>query len=254
MSIYTSLVVRRIKILIHRIFELKRLTHTPSADLHVAESEAKECANPYVAARTEWNHMFGDLIKAKYNWQILAFGLMICTVVLIIGLIILSLQSRYVPYVVKVDSLGNANFAGYLQKDPQINPLIVNGFIRRFIVESRSVIADSVAEKQSLQFVYQTTRGQAVQILNQFYKDQSPFDRAKTETVEVKINGAMPKSDKTWQVDWTETHRTLDGALISQNRWEALVTVTHHSLKNPDEINVNPLGLFVSQLSWTEQL
>lgn len=239
---------------IYGLLEKMRMTVNNKAEAELAINVPPDSTNPYVAARTEWNHMFGDLIKAKYNWQLLALGLVISNILLIIGLISVSLQSRYIPYAVQVDALGNTNFASYLQKDPKLSPLIINAFVRRYIVNSRSVIADPVAEKQSLDFAYQVTRGQAKQILNQFYHEQSPFTRAKTETVEVQVNAAMQKSDQTWQVDWTETHRTLDGAIINQSRWESLVTVTHHAIKNPEEININPMGLFVSQLSWTEQL
>ncbi len=225
----------------------------PDSEKLLQETSLPDTINPYIAARREWNFMYGDIIKAKHNWQQIALLLLITHLVLLVGLITLALQKHVVPYVVKVDSLGNANFSQYLEKDATVSPLIINAMLRRYIVTARSVIADPVAEKHDLDFVYQITKNAARSVLDHYYAEKNPFEIVKMETIDVMINAVLPKSTQTWQVDWTETHRDLNGHITGENHFEGLITIEQHAPSNPDEINVNPLGLYVTHLSWSIQ-
>lgn len=218
-------------------------------------SKAAETNNPYLAARCEWNFLFNDLIQAKRNWQLIAMLMIGANVILISGYIALSLRSKFIPYIVRADSIGNTNFSGYVNtNDETQNPIFVNQFIRRYITSLRSVIADPVAEKQTLDYVYATTKGSAINFINQYFKENEPFVRARNSTIEVQVNAALPKSTSTWQIDWTEIERNLEGAVIKQLHYEALITVNQQPVKDAKEININPLGLYVTNLSWSQQL
>jgi hypothetical protein len=63
-----------------------------------ARNKAPE--NPYMvqyhAARREWNERYGDLIQAKRNWQLTAFGSLTLAALLGLGLIWQGAQSRIV--------------------------------------------------------------------------------------------------------------------------------------------------------------
>lgn len=216
------------------------------------DEKVSACNNPYIAARREWNHMFGDLIKAKYNWQLTAFLALLSNVVLIIGFMILASKTRFIPYAVSIDNVGNTNFAGLLQQGATINPLEINAFIRRFIVNARQVIADPTAQQQAIEFVYAGSHAQALAFMNNYYRSHSPFARAQEYTIEVTLHSVLAKSSNTWQVGWSELQRDLDGNVIDTTEWEALVTVTHQTVSELKILNLNPLGLFVSQLSWSE--
>jgi type IV secretion system protein VirB5 len=209
--------------------------------------------NPYIAARCEWNYLFNDIIKAKYNWQRFALLSSMGNIFLIVGFIGIALQSKTVPYAVKIDNAGNAFFAGYLEKGISINPLEVDNFVRRYIVKVRSIIADPVAQKQDLHFIYEVSQGATLHFLNDYYRQNNPFEKAQETTTEVTINAALPKSDQTWQVNWTEIKRSLDGDVIGETHWEALITVAHHTESDDDMLILNPLGLFVEHLSWSQQ-
>jgi type IV secretion system protein TrbF len=212
-----------------------------------------ETSNPYVAARREWSFMYGDILKAKYNWQCLSLFLTLINLLLVTGFILVALRSQFIPYAVKVDSLGNANFAGLLTKENDISPSMVNAMIRRYISEARSVIADPIAKKHQLDFVYHCTLSEAKSILDIFYKTQNPFVITKDETIDVTINSTLPKSNKTWQIQWTEIHHDNSGHVTLQEHFEGLITVEHFTPSNLDEININPLGLYVTHLSWAVQ-
>lgn len=210
-------------------------------------------SNPYLAARHEWNSMFGDQIKAKQNWQRIAFITLITNIILICGLISLIGESRYIPYAVKVDSLGNSSFAGFLTREANISTPELNAFIRRWISNTRSVIADPIAEKQALDFVYACSTSSTAKVLNSFYQQNNPFKTAQQATIEVQVNTVLQKSDTTWQVDWTEMQRDTDGKIVGQSHWEALITIGQHLVSNDELLNINPLALFVEHISWAQQ-
>ena len=65
-------------------------------------------ANPYVQGWREWDERYADLVLGKRNWQIAAGCSTTIGLVLAVGVVWLALRSRYVPYVVVTDRLGQA--------------------------------------------------------------------------------------------------------------------------------------------------
>ncbi len=65
-------------------------------------------ANPYVQGWREWDERYADLVLGKRNWQIAAGCSLLISLVLAVGIVWLALRSRYVPYVVVTDRLGQA--------------------------------------------------------------------------------------------------------------------------------------------------
>src|SRR5690606_16652194 len=94
----------------------------------------------------------------------------------------------------------------------------------------------------------------AVNSVNEQYKKDSPYDHSKRETVSVTVTSILPISDKTWKVEWTETARNLQGNITSVTRWEASIMVAVHTPDTEKELSVNPLGMFITNFSWTQQL
>jgi type IV secretion system protein TrbF len=63
----------------------------------------------YLKARQEGDERYADLVLGKRNWQIAAAGMMAITLVLAVGMVLVSTRSRFVPYVFEVDKLGYAS-------------------------------------------------------------------------------------------------------------------------------------------------
>ncbi len=62
----------------------------------------------YLKARQEWDGRYADLVLGKRNWQIIAGGVMVITLVLAFGMVRVNTRSKFVPYAVEVDKLGYA--------------------------------------------------------------------------------------------------------------------------------------------------
>lgn len=216
--------------------------------------------NVYQKARREWDERYADLVLGKRNWQIAAAGLLVISVVLALGLVRVSTRSRFIPYIVRVDRLGYALAAptALTQSD---SSLTTNRMVRYelagFIRDAREVISDPQAEHQVIAEVYSRVRGPAYKFLEAYYHQQDlahdPFKVAQHQTVTVQIDSILKLSASTWQVRWTEQAIGLQGAPLATTHWEAVLDTEMTPEASDSSILENPLGFYVTRISWTEQ-
>ena len=212
-------------------------------------------SNPYVEARREWNDRYLDLVRERRWWQTVAAGELLALLGLAGGFVWVSGQHKTVPYVVEVDSLGAA-----LAIKPAENGAhpsddrIVRYQLAAFIRGTRQVIADRIAMKKGLEQVYAYARGPARAYLDEHYRTNNPFEVAKTYTVVPSVTSLLRVSDRSWQVRWTEEQRGIDGLPLGRSHWEGILTVDIVPPTTEDGVQVNPLGLYVTDLRWTKQL
>ena len=212
-------------------------------------------SNPYVEARQEWNDRYLDLVRARRWWQLAAVAELVVVGLLSAGLVALSLQHKTVPYVVEVDALGAAIAvkpaeAGGRPTDERIVRYQLAAFVRG----ARGVMTDRVAMKRGLDQVYAYARGPARTFLDDYYRANNPFEIAKTYTVSPAVTSLLQRSGRSWQVRWSEEQRGLDGTLLGTSNWEALLSVETVPPTTADAIQVNPFGLYVTEIRWTKQL
>jgi len=70
----------------------------------------------------------------------------------------------------------------------------------------------------------------------------------------VDIQTALPLSKDTWQIQWTETKRGLNGQTDSITRWQAVLNISIFTPTTPQQIVANPTGVVIDQINWTQQL
>jgi type IV secretory pathway TrbF-like protein len=56
-------------------------------------------SNPYHEARGIWNERYQNLVRARWNWQLIAFGELFVIIVFALALVWHASQSKVVPYV-----------------------------------------------------------------------------------------------------------------------------------------------------------
>src|SRR5229473_2984140 len=106
-------------------------------------------ANPYVQGWREWDERYADLVLGKRNWQIAAACSMAVSLVLAAGIVWQSARSRYVPYVVVTDRLGQAMTIP-APLTPASMPMVAARMehweVGAFIRDARSVSSDAAVE------------------------------------------------------------------------------------------------------------
>jgi type IV secretory pathway TrbF-like protein len=210
--------------------------------------------SPYVYARREWNERYGSYIARARTWQMVAIGAMALSGVLGLSLVKVASQAKVQPFVVEVDKLGQA--VAVRPADAAYTPdqRIIRFQLANFITNARSVTPDPIVQKRWLDSVYSVASTAAASYLNDFYKKSDPFNTARTSMVAVDIQAALPLSKDTWQIQWTETKRGLNGQTDGITRWQAVLNISTFTPTTPQQIVANPTGVVIDQINWTQQL
>ncbi|MBS1213944.1 MAG: conjugal transfer protein TrbF [Proteobacteria bacterium] len=229
------------------------------------ENEAKEPVkeiNPYLSARIHWNAHVGAVLSAARLWQIVALVSLSIALIAAGGAIYVGAQSKFIPYVVEVDKLGQLQAVKIADSASSADERIIHASLATWISSARLVTPDVALQRDAVFKVYALLGPQdaATAKMNEWYghaEEASPFKRAETETVSVDIVSVIPQSETTWRVDWTETTRSRDGALKSPpSRMAALITITlvpASASTTEEQIRKNPLGILIKDFSWSHQ-
>jgi type IV secretion system protein VirB5 len=91
-------------------------------------------------------------------------------------------------------------------------------------------------------------------VISEFYSKDPPHTRAQGETVDVDVKAVFATSDKTYEVEWTEITRTISGQLRSEERWKGSLTIAVSPPSEERLIRINPLGVYITNASWSKVL
>lgn len=168
---------------------------TQSTLLSHGNEAQRQDTNPYLAARREWDDRYGALASSRRHWQLASASTALCSLILAIGFVLLSLQHTVLPYVIHVDEHGHALIAGPIPAengtsltDERILPYHLAGFIRH----ARSVITDRIAMKKHLDHVYAHARRATQGFLDEYYRAHNSFETAKQQKISVHIHTLLP--------------------------------------------------------------
>lgn len=217
---------------------------------------SKPPENPYIAARQEWNERYGSYVKAASDWRIVGMAGMAMATIGFSYALYQSSQVKLVPYIVEVDRLGSAANIGFPQQIEYADPRVVRASLGSFVANFRSVTPDAVVQKQYVDRAYAHLRsGDPGTIkVNSWFRENSPFDRARTLTVAIEVTNIVPLSNQSYQVDWTEYERDRQGKEVAVRRFRGVATVTLTPPQDEAVIRFNPIGLYLTDFDWTAQL
>lgn len=125
-----------------------------------------------------------------------------------------------------------------------------------FVADFRSVTPDAVVQKRYIDRTYAHLRtpDAATEKVNNWFRSNSPFDRARTMTVSVEVTSIVPLSERSYQIDWTEFERDRSGRELATRRFRGVATVTISPPQDEAAIGLNPIGLYLTDFDWTAQL
>jgi type IV secretion system protein VirB5 len=222
-----------------------------------------ENVNPYLAARRTWNDQSAANVANRQMFQLLGVLALLVALAGVGGMIYIGSQSKFVPYVVEVDQLGQRQAVAPAERALPVDSRVVHAAVADWVGSVRMVTPDIALQRKAVFKVYAmlAANNPATAKANEWLnggEDSSPFKRAARETVSIEIKSVIPQTPDTWQVDWVETVRDRQGAQkMPPQRWRALVTV-YTIAPTPDtsdeDMRNNPLGIHVRDFSWSKQL
>jgi len=230
----------------------RRVQRTPSEGL----------PHPYLNAKRTWNSHVGSLIASRTLWQAVALISLLVAFAAVGGVVYIGSQSKFVPYVVEVNKLGEAMAVAPASQAGKVDQRIVRASVAEYIVNARTVTPDIAMQRRAIFKVYALMNpgSPATRKMTAYLNgnpETNPFKRAAKHTVNVEIVSAIPQTSATWQVDWIETQRTRKGEVVGKPyRMRAMLNVVGHPMPpdvSDDQIRLNPMGIYVSDYSWTKQ-
>jgi len=224
---------------------------------------AGESENPYLSARRTWNDHVGGIAASRRNWQLLAILSLLVALAAVGGMIHIGSQSKFIPYIVEVDRLGQPMAYASAHEMGLLPDRVMQSAVASFISDARLVTPDIALQRKAVYRLYSmlSTNEPATAKMNDWLnssEESSPFKRAANETADIEIISALRQTQDTWQVDWTETLHDRQGALKGKPfRMRALIT-TYTAPTTPqtteEQLRNNPLGIYVRDFSWSRQL
>ena len=127
---------------------------------------------------------------------------------------------------------------------------VVRFLLAEFVHNLRTVLADADGQRYLIDQAYAYSRGEATRFLNDFYRADNPFEAALRASRRVDVASVLSVAPDTWQVQWTERTLSKLGRSSDEVPWQAVLIVEEHPPKRSDTLLANPLGLYVTELTW----
>jgi type IV secretory pathway TrbF-like protein len=222
-----------------------------------------ENPNPYLNARRTWNHIGAANVASRQMFQLLGVLALLVALGAVGGITYIGSQSKFVPYVVQVDKLGQQAAVAPAQRAAPADAAVIHASVAAWISNMRMVTPDIALQRKGVFHVYSmlAANDPATAKANEWLngsESSNPFKRAETETASVEIDTVLPQTADTWQVDWIETTHDRQGGMKGKpQRWRSLVTVytiAPTADTTEQQIRDNPLGVHVRDFSWSKQL
>lgn len=212
----------------------------------------RENNNPHInfsEARFEWNDRYMNMTKAIRNWQLAFLLSMIATLGLLLQTIRLSSDSHIQPLAIETCQGIPKNIVPITTKLPH-NDRLVSFALSQFIINARTITADTPAQKNLLNKVYAYSADQTIGFLHDYYRTNNPFNISAQYTTRINIIHAIPISEHTWQVTWNETQTR---GISNENSTRYIATLTYHfGAVNERFMQDNPFGIYITAISWSQ--
>jgi type IV secretory pathway TrbF-like protein len=210
--------------------------------------------SPFHAARWARDRHVEELENKIRYLRGLALVLVALCAIAVHGAVTLARQSRIIPYIVEVDRLGRPLAYGRVEDMPTPEERHLRGELMRFIDAMRTVVTDPVAQNRLIDRSYAFTRSSARTYVDAYFSvprnNPHLLSREMIRLVGIPSVQRVAGSANTWEVRWEEYEVPVRGGQATVRPWQGTLRTTIVPPQNDDELLVNSLGLYVTDLSW----
>jgi len=215
--------------------------------------DTPEPVTPYQKAAQVWDARMGDALGRAKNWRAMAFGSLGLSLILSGGVIWQAGQSKITPYVIELEAKGSARAVRSAIEKYQPTDAQIAFHLANFIERIRSLPIDPVVVRKNWLQAYDFAGARAAKTLNEYARDNDPFEKIGERTVAVEVTSIVRASDTSFQIRWLE-RRYVNGSLAATERWTALASVSIDPPRDVETLRNNPLGIYVTSLNWSREL
>jgi type IV secretion system protein VirB5 len=207
---------------------------------------------PYQRAGQAWDERMGGARLQAANWRLVAVGLLMANTALCGSLAWLATRGSVTPWVVEVDHLGEPQVVAPAVQGARATDPMIAWTLARFITDVRAVSTDPVVMRQAWLRAYDFTDADGAAALSDYARRNDPFAQVGRTQVVVTVSSVVRATPSSFRVAWTE-QRYSDGQLAGTERWTAILTLVVKPPRTPEGLRANPLGVFVSGISWSKE-
>jgi type IV secretion system protein VirB5 len=183
----------------------------------------------------------------------MAFGSLILSAGLALGLVWQSLRGTVTPWVVQIDRLGQAQAVAPAASDYQPTEAQIAYHLARFIEDIRGLPVDPIVLREQWLRAYDFTTDRGAIALNDFARTNDPFVNLGKMQISVEVSSVIRASPDSFRVAWIQ--RVYEnGSLATTERWTAILTVVIQTPHDTDHLRKNPLGVYVNAINWSREL
>jgi type IV secretion system protein VirB5 len=216
----------------------------------------------YLAARREWMERYGSYISQAKNWRIAAISAIGIAALFGAGMVYEADRVHVVPYVVEVSKLGKTVELAQAVKAGAYAQPVVRHIVSRFswLLFSRS--PDTAVQKHWIDqsYAYIANTGEAS--LNAFYSRHHPYAAYENSTggQVVTIQSAEPlgkltESGGSFIIDFSVKKYGKHGGIHGEQNWQGTITYANVGpSNNPNILNGNPFGIYITHFAFSRQL
>ncbi len=214
---------------------------------------------PYLRAKQEWDTRIGTSVNQAKNWRVACFSMGLISLLLVISNMYQLSQSKIVPYLIAVnEKSGEPKIIGKIDTvDYEPREQEVKYFLGQFIQSVRGVSSDAVVIKRNWLNAYKFLKKEAATLLNNITNldKASPLNNIGEQTITMQLISIVKVGEsKSYQARWNENRFSKDGGLLESYTMTAVFTLEFEQPMDIETLNVNPLGIFITNFQWNKEL
>lgn len=206
--------------------------------------------DPFARARALWEDRHASLAIERDRWRWACFAALALAGLALLLAVWAAVTSRYVPYIVAVDDLGQVQAVLAPKTITDWPDDAVRHELAAFVRDWRSVSIDATAMRGRLERIryFVEANSAAEHKLARWAGDRKtdPFRVAERVTVEIDVEAVALVGGSTWIVDWTESHRDrTTGALRDTRRYQGTFVTGQRRIRDERILLFNPMGMVI---------
>ncbi|MBX9747223.1 MAG: hypothetical protein K2X34_09995 [Hyphomonadaceae bacterium] len=207
---------------------------------------------PYKRAQQEWDARMGSAVLSARSWRSIAFGTLGLLGVSVVSLVVVALQQRTFVHVVEVSPEGQVMNVRAADGRWTATEAQKAYHLGQFVRLVRSLPTDGVVLRENWLQAYRFLTPQAAAQLTEIARQDDPFFSLGRVGRTVHIRSIIARSNNAWEVTWVERATNATGT-TDPEVYSGVFTLTTRAPRNADEIANNPLGLLISDFSWSRE-
>lgn len=207
---------------------------------------------PYHPSHREWAGRMGlalHSVRILFATTCIGFGL---AAILAVSLALLSFDKRIVVHTVEVDPQGHVLSVRVANERLTVNQRMIASHLTRFVRLVRTIPTDRVVLGQNWEEAYKSLSTRSAAQMSAIANEDNPALLVGRVARTVHVRSAIERADGVWEVSWIE-RTTNEIGPSDPAAYTGLFTVTTRPPRNADDVAVNPLGILITELSWSRE-